>query len=85
MTNKLMRICLETVLRTLAEAGRMTSDILYWAAGSAPCWRVMIALEEKGLPDYPNKHLSFEKGEQKSDEVLKLNPRGQVSQPSINR
>lgn len=51
---------------------------LYWASGSPPCWRVMLALEEKGLSGYPNKLLSFEKKEHKSEELLKWNPRGQV-------
>ncbi|XP_069555664.1 glutathione S-transferase A-like [Brachyistius frenatus] len=51
---------------------------LLWAAGSAPCWRVMIALEEKKLHGYKHKLLSFEKMEHKSQEVLEINPRGQV-------
>lgn len=49
---------------------------LYWFSGSGPCWRLMVALEEKGFSGYANKLLSFEKGEHKSDEVLQLNPRG---------
>ncbi|XP_070532811.1 glutathione S-transferase A-like [Ptychodera flava] len=57
----------------------MASEIfLYWGSGSGPCWRVMIALEEKGLSGYGNKLISFEKKEHKSEEILKLNPRGQV-------
>jgi len=57
----------------------MASEIfLYWGSGSGPCWRVMMALEEKGLSGYGNKLISFEKGEHKSEEILKLNPRGQV-------
>ena len=51
---------------------------LYWGSGSAPCWRVMLALEEKGLSGYQNKLVSFEKKEHKSEEILKWNPRGQV-------
>lgn len=51
---------------------------LYWGSGSPPCWRVQLLLEEKGVKGYPNKLLSFEKKEHKSEEVLKLNPRGQV-------
>ena len=39
----------------------------------------MIALEEKELSGYTSKLISFEKKEQKSEEVLKWNPRGQVS------
>jgi len=38
----------------------------------------MIALEEKNLQGYNQKLLSFEKGEHKSQEVLDLNPRGQL-------
>jgi len=57
----------------------MASKIfLYWASGSAPCWRVMIALEEKGLSGYGNKFLAFSKNEHKSEEVMKWNPRGQL-------
>lgn len=38
----------------------------------------MIALEEKKLQGYKHKLLSFERGEHKSQEVLEINPRGQV-------
>ena len=39
----------------------------------------MIVLEEKGLwKGIPNKLLEFSKKEHKGDDVLKLNPRGQV-------
>lgn len=38
----------------------------------------MIALNEKGFGDIPNKCLSFQNKEHKSEEVLKLNPRGQL-------
>jgi len=51
---------------------------LLWGSGSPPCWRVMIALEEKNLQGYNQKVLSFEKGEHKSQEVLDMNPRGQL-------
>lgn len=51
---------------------------LLWGAGSPPCWRVMITLEEKKLQGYKHKLLSFEKGDHKSQEVLEINPRGQV-------
>ncbi|KAM9340392.1 glutathione S-transferase A-like [Symphorus nematophorus] len=51
---------------------------LLWGAGSPPCWRVMITLEEKKLQGYKHKLLSFEKGEHKSHEVLEINPRGQL-------
>ncbi|XP_066290750.1 glutathione S-transferase A-like [Branchiostoma lanceolatum] len=59
----------------------MASDVtLYWPLryGSGPCWRALICLEEKGLFGYKSKLLSFEKNEHKSDEYLKINPRGQV-------
>ncbi|XP_030003674.1 glutathione S-transferase A-like [Sphaeramia orbicularis] len=51
---------------------------LLWGSGSPPCWRVMITLEEKKLQGYKHKLLSFEKGEHKSQEVLEINPRGQL-------
>ncbi|KAM6959539.1 glutathione S-transferase A-like [Aplochiton taeniatus] len=51
---------------------------LLWGSGSPPCWRVMIALEEKNLQGYNNTLLSFEKGEHKSQQVLDINPRGQL-------
>ena len=58
----------------------MASNIfLYWGSGSPPCWRVMMCLEEKGLLGYRSKFCSFEKKEHKSEEVLKINPRGQVN------
>ncbi|XP_051991860.1 glutathione S-transferase A-like [Xyrauchen texanus] len=57
----------------------MAKDMmLYWCVGSPPCWRVMIALEEKNLQGYNNKQLSFEKEEQKTKQVTDLNPRGQL-------
>jgi len=51
---------------------------LYWGSGSAPCWSPMIVLEEKGLSGYGNKLVSFAAKEHKSEEIMKLNPRGQV-------
>ncbi|XP_076158273.1 glutathione S-transferase A-like isoform X1 [Alosa pseudoharengus] len=57
----------------------MAEDMfLLWGSGSPPCWRVMIALEEKNLQGYQHKLLSFEKGEHKSKEVFDVNPRGQL-------
>uniref|UniRef100_A0A3Q3X253 GST N-terminal domain-containing protein n=1 Tax=Mola mola TaxID=94237 RepID=A0A3Q3X253_MOLML len=57
----------------------MAEDMfLLWGSGSPPCWRVMIALEEKKLQGYKNKLLSFEKMEHKSQEVMEINPRRQV-------
>lgn len=51
--------------------------VLYWGSGSAPCWKVQLMLEEKGLA-YESKLLEFSKGEHKSEEVMALNPRGQL-------
>ena len=51
---------------------------LYWGSGSTPCWRPMIVLEEKQLSGYGNKLISFSDKEHKGEEVMKLNPRGQV-------
>ncbi|XP_057290751.1 glutathione S-transferase A-like [Hydractinia symbiolongicarpus] len=51
---------------------------LYWVSGSPACWIVMTALEEKGLSGYGNKLVSFSDMEHKSEEIIKLNPRGQV-------
>ncbi|XP_038142767.1 glutathione S-transferase A-like [Cyprinodon tularosa] len=51
---------------------------LLWGSGSPPCWRVMIALEEKKLQGYNSRLLSFDKEEHKSTEVFNINPRGQV-------
>ncbi|KAM6899279.1 glutathione S-transferase A-like [Xenentodon cancila] len=57
----------------------MAKDMtLLWGSGSPPCWRVMIALEEKNLQGYNQKMLSFEKMEHKSQEVMAMNPRGQL-------
>ena len=62
----------------------MAQDMMiYWGSGSAPCWMALITLEEKGLQGYKHKLISFEKKEHKSEEVLKLNPRGQVRIPII--
>ena len=36
----------------------MPGRVLIWGSGSAPCWRVMIALEEKGL-QYESKRIEF--------------------------
>eukprot|EP01024_Parvocaulis_polyphysoides_P041213 TRINITY_DN3779_c0_g1_i2.p3 TRINITY_DN3779_c0_g1~~TRINITY_DN3779_c0_g1_i2.p3 ORF type:complete len:221 (-),score=42.89 TRINITY_DN3779_c0_g1_i2:224-886(-) len=54
----------------------MSQRILYWGSGSAPCWRALLALEEKGL-EYESKLMEFSKQDHKSAEVVALNPRGQ--------
>lgn len=64
----------------------MAKDItLLWGSGSPPCWRVMIALEEKNLQGYNSKLLSFDKMEHKSQEVLDINPRGQVGRVIVGK
>jgi glutathione S-transferase len=50
---------------------------LYWGSGSPFAWRVMLALEVKGLK-YESKLLEFSKGDNKTPAYLKLNPRGKV-------
>jgi glutathione S-transferase len=50
---------------------------LYWGSGSPFAWRVMLTLEVKGLP-YQSKLLEFSKGENKTPDYLRLNPRGKV-------
>ncbi|XP_075867580.1 glutathione S-transferase A-like [Nelusetta ayraudi] len=57
----------------------MAKDMtLLWGAGSSPCWRVMITLEEKNLQGYNQKRFYFEKMEHKSAEVMAMNPRSQL-------
>jgi glutathione S-transferase len=50
---------------------------LFWISGSPPAWRVMLALEVKGI-NYISRQLDASVKEHKSEEFLKLNPRGQV-------
>lgn len=50
---------------------------LFWGSGSGPAWRVLLALEVKGVP-YQSRILSFARGEHRSPEVLALNTRGKV-------
>jgi glutathione S-transferase len=50
---------------------------LYWGSGSPFSWRVLLALEHKELP-YESHLLHFDKQEQQSPQMLKLNPRGRV-------
>src|SRR5271154_5531 len=50
---------------------------LYWGSGSPFSWRVLLALEHKRLP-YESQLLHFDKQEQQSPQMLKLNPRGRV-------
>lgn len=50
---------------------------IFWVSGSPFAWRVLLALEVKGLP-YQSRLLERSKGEHKSPEFLAINPRGQV-------
>lgn len=64
---------------TVAPSEAMAKDMtLLWGSGSPPCWKVQIALEEKKLQGYNSVMLSFQKMEHKSQQVLDINPRGQV-------
>jgi glutathione S-transferase len=49
----------------------------FWGSGSPPSWRVMLALEHKGLP-YESRLLSFSEGDTKKPEYLAINPRAKV-------
>jgi glutathione S-transferase len=50
---------------------------LYWGSGSPYSWRVLLALESKGVP-YESHVLQFSKQEHKSPQMLRMNPRGRV-------
>lgn len=50
---------------------------LYWISGSPNAWRVMFAMELKGLI-YTSHRLDPGKREHKAPEILALNPRGKV-------
>jgi glutathione S-transferase len=50
---------------------------LFWASGSPYSWRVLLALEHKGLA-YASHRLSLDMQEHKSPHMLALNPRGRV-------
>src|SRR5882757_9858273 len=50
---------------------------LYWGSGSPFSWRVLLALEHKGL-QFESQLLHFDKQEQQSPQMLKMNPRGRV-------
>lgn len=50
---------------------------LFWGSGSPFAWRVLLTLEAKKL-SYDSKLLEFSRGDHKSAEFLKLNPRGKV-------
>ena len=50
---------------------------LYWGSGSPYSWRVLLALEYKGLA-YDSQMLHFDKQEHQSPPMLKMNPRGRL-------
>ena len=52
-----------------------TKITFYWGSGCPYCMRAMMALEEKGL-DYESRMIPMSSS--RSEEMLKLNPRGQV-------
>lgn len=49
----------------------------YYGSGSPFAWKVWLALEHKGIA-HEARRLHFDKGETKSPEFLKVNPRAQV-------
>ena len=49
----------------------------YWGSSSAYCWRVLLALEHKGLA-YRSHLLKFDQQEHKAPQLLAMNPRGQL-------
>ena len=55
---------------------------VYWASGSPPAWRVLLALKEKGLA-FKSNLLNMTNKEHKSADVLAINPRGQVRRSVI--
>src|SRR5258705_3826401 len=67
----------------LGRGGMSTATIgamaltLYWGSGSPFSWRVLLALEHKGLA-YESQLLHFDQQEHQSPHMLKLNPRGRV-------
>lgn len=50
---------------------------LYWISGSPPSWRVMLGLRLKRIV-FASRRLDHDAGENRSDEYLAINPRGQV-------
>ena len=58
----------------------MSTMKLHWGSGSPPCMKAIMVLAEKELWEKcPNVLVQFSKKEHKSDEIMKTNPRGQVS------
>ena len=65
-----------TIVSTTSGEATMAIEV-FWGSGSPFSWRVLLALEYKRLA-YVSHLLQFSKQEQKSHEMLSLNPRGRV-------
>lgn len=50
---------------------------LYWGSGSPYCWRVLLALEHKGL-QYRSHRLKLDQQEHQAPQMLAMNPRGRL-------
>ena len=50
---------------------------IFWASGSPFSWRVLLALEYKGIP-YESRLMEFSRRETETPEFRAMNPRGQV-------
>jgi len=50
---------------------------IFWGSGSPFSWRVLLALQIKNIP-YESKLIEFSKGQHKSPDFTKLNPRSKV-------
>jgi glutathione S-transferase len=50
---------------------------IFWGSGSPYSWRALLALEYKQVP-YVSHPLNFSRQEQRSAEMLQMNPRGRV-------
>jgi len=67
-------------LQSLKENRRMNDKSpleIFWISGSPYSWRVLLALAVKQIP-YESRLLSLATGENRSDEFLKVNPKGKV-------
>ena len=50
---------------------------VYWGSGSPYSWRVLLALEHKGL-EYRSHLLQFSLQEHKAPHIVAMNPRGRL-------
>ncbi len=50
---------------------------VYWGSGSPYCWRVLLALERKGLP-WRSHLLNTDLQEHKAPQIVAMNPRGRL-------